>query len=54
MGCVEDFNSVHLKIPIVYHNDGQTWAAMLYLNPDAPYSTGTSLYAHKNGCTKNK
>ncbi len=38
--------------PIVYHNDGQTWAAMLYLNPDAPYSTGTSLYAHKNGARR--
>ena len=38
--------------PVVYHNDGQTWAAMLYLNPDAPYSTGTSLYAHKNGARR--
>jgi hypothetical protein len=38
--------------PLVYHNDGQTWAAMLYLNPDAPYSTGTSLYAHKNGARR--
>ncbi len=38
--------------PIVYHNDGQTWAAMIYLNPDAPYSTGTSLYAHKNGARR--
>lgn len=38
--------------PLVYHNDGQTWAAMLYLTPDAPYSTGTSLYAHKNGARR--
>ena len=35
--------------PLVYHHDGQTWAAMVYLTPDAPYHTGTSLYAHKNG-----
>jgi len=33
---------------LVYHYDGQTWAAMLYLTPDAPYNTGTSLYASKN------
>lgn len=33
--------------PLVYHYDGQTWAAMVYLTPDAPFSTGTSFYAHK-------
>ena len=32
---------------IVYHWDGQTWAAMIYLTPDAPYQCGTSLYSHK-------
>jgi hypothetical protein len=37
---------------LVYHNDGQTWAAMIYLNPDAPYCTGTSLYASKNGARR--
>ena len=37
---------------LVYHNDGQTWAAMVYLNPDAPYCTGTSLYASKNGARR--
>ena len=37
---------------LVYHNDGQTWAAMLYLTPDAPYCTGTSLYASKNGARR--
>ena len=38
--------------PLVYHNDGQTWAAMIYLTPDAPYCTGTSLYASKNGARR--
>ena len=38
--------------PLVYHNDGQTWAAMIYLNPDAPYCTGTSLYDSKNGARR--
>ena len=38
--------------PLVYHNDGQTWAAMIYLTPDAPYHTGTSLYASKNGARR--
>lgn len=33
--------------PIVYHYDGQTWAGMVYLTPDAPFSTGTSLYSSK-------
>jgi hypothetical protein len=33
--------------PLVYHCDDQKWAGMLYLTPDAPYSCGTSLYAHK-------
>jgi hypothetical protein len=37
--------------PLVYHVDGQTWAAIIYLTPNAPYDTGTSLYAHKaSGC----
>tara|TARA_Y100000361_G_C11096694_1_gene309497 strand:- start:130 stop:777 length:648 start_codon:yes stop_codon:yes gene_type:complete len=35
----------------VYHCDSQTWAAAVYLNPDAPYEAGTSFYAHKvTGC----
>jgi tetratricopeptide (TPR) repeat protein len=33
--------------PLVYHCDSQKWAGMLYLTPDAPYSCGTTLYAHK-------
>jgi hypothetical protein len=37
--------------PLVYHVDGQNWAAIVYLTPNAPYDTGTSLYAHKaSGC----
>jgi hypothetical protein len=31
--------------PLVYHCDNQAWAGMLYLTPNAPYSTGTSTYA---------
>ena len=34
---------------LVYHCDQQTWAAMIYLTPDAPYECGTNLYAGKNG-----
>lgn len=33
--------------PLVYHCDSQKWGGMLYLTPDAPYSCGTTLYAHK-------
>lgn len=32
---------------IVYHHDAQTYAAMIYLTPNAPPQTGTSFYAHK-------
>lgn len=32
---------------IVYHGDAQQWAAVIYLTPDAPYETGTSLLVHK-------
>jgi hypothetical protein len=34
---------------LVYHWDGQTWAGMVYLTPNAPYQCGTSFYAHENG-----
>lgn len=37
---------------LVYHYDGQTWAAMIYLTPNAPYCSGTSLYAGKNGARR--
>jgi len=32
---------------LVHHHDGQTWAAMIFLTPDAPFETGTSFYRHK-------
>lgn len=34
--------------PLVYHCDSQKWAGMIYLTPDAPFETGTTMYAHKN------
>jgi hypothetical protein len=39
---------------LVYHCDGQTWAGMVYLTPDAPYSCGTSLFAHKKTGLRNE
>lgn len=33
--------------PLVYHYDGQTHAAVVFLTPDAPPETGTSFYRHK-------
>jgi len=33
--------------PLVYHCDSQRWGGMLYLTPDAPFESGTTLYAHK-------
>lgn len=34
--------------PLAHHCDNQRWAGMLYLTPNAPYSTGTSTFALKN------
>jgi glycosyltransferase involved in cell wall biosynthesis len=39
---------------LVYHCDGQTLAGMIYLTPDAPFSCGTSLYAHKKTGLRNE
>jgi glycosyltransferase involved in cell wall biosynthesis len=39
---------------LVYHCDGQTLAGMIYLTPDAPFSCGTSLYAHKDTKLRNE
>ncbi len=33
--------------PLVYHYDGQTHAAVVFLTPDAPVETGTSFFRHK-------
>lgn len=33
--------------PLVYHCDGNRWAAMVFLTPDAPAQCGTALYRHK-------
>jgi len=33
--------------PIVYHVDTQTYAAMVFLTPDAPVNTGTAFYKSK-------
>jgi hypothetical protein len=34
---------------LVYHCDSQSWAGAVYLTPDAPYESGTSFWAGKNG-----
>jgi glycosyltransferase involved in cell wall biosynthesis len=39
---------------LVYHCDGQTLAGMVYLTPDAPFSCGTSLFAHKSTKLRNE
>jgi glycosyltransferase involved in cell wall biosynthesis len=39
---------------LVYHCDGQTYAGMVYLTPDAPFSCGTSLFAHKRTGLRNE
>jgi glycosyltransferase involved in cell wall biosynthesis len=39
---------------LVYHCDSQTLAGMIYLTPDAPFSCGTSLLAHKKTGLRNE
>lgn len=39
---------------LVYHCDDQTLAGMVYLTPDAPFSCGTSLFAHKRTGLRNE
>lgn len=41
------FQYTTAKDPQVYHYDGQTWAAMIYLTPNAPMQSGTNLLASK-------
>jgi hypothetical protein len=38
---------------LVYHCDLQTWAGVIYLTPDAPFSSGTSLFAHRDSKLRN-
>ena len=38
--------------PLAYHVDSQEWAAMIYLTPNAPFSCGTTLHAHKKTCIR--
>lgn len=40
--------------PLVYHCDDQRWAAAIYLTPDAPVETGTTLYQHKKTKIRNQ
>ena len=41
------FQSHEAKVNTVWHCDNQQWAAAVYLNPNAPYESGTCFYAHK-------
>lgn len=38
------FQITRSQDPQVYHHDLQTWAAMIYLSPDAPLESGTRLH----------
>ena len=41
------FQVTRAQDPQVWHFDEQTWAAMIYLSPDAPYESGTRLHISK-------
>ena len=46
-GMCARFQHCTCEDALVYHADYQTWAAAVYLTPDAPYECGTSLLSHK-------
>lgn len=41
------FHVCNVKDPLVYHSDSQKWAGALFLTPDAPPESGTSLWRSK-------
>jgi len=41
------FQSIWAGLPQVVHCDGQMWAGMIYLTPNAPFSAGTKIVANK-------
>ena len=53
-GMCSRFQYCTAEDDLVYHCDSQTWAGMIYLTPDAPYSCGTSLFAHKKTGLRNE
>jgi hypothetical protein len=46
-GMCGRFQSCCAEDQLVYHVDGQQFAGMIYLTPNAPFSGGTATYAHK-------
>ena len=46
-GMCARFQHCTCEDSLVYHSDYQTWAAIVYLTPNAPYECGTSLLSHK-------
>jgi len=46
-GMCARFQHCTCEDALVYHADSQTWAAAVYLTPNAPYECGTSLLSHK-------
>jgi hypothetical protein len=48
------FQHCTVEDALVYHCDDQTWAAVIFLTPEAPFQCGTTLWAHKKYGTRSK
>jgi hypothetical protein len=52
-GASTHFQFCTAEDPLVYHYNSQTWAGVLYLTPDPPYSSGTYPFAHRETRSRN-
>jgi hypothetical protein len=53
-GCNGSFQYTTSEMDSWVHRDVTTWAAILYLTPDAPLSSGTGFFKHKRTGIENK
>ena len=47
-GAYGEFTYMKASDPVVYHQDPFDWGCVIYLNPDAPLTAGTSIWRPHN------
>ncbi len=51
VGAFGQFTFMTAEDPVVYHIDPFDWACVIYLTPDAPLSSGTSIWRPRNAAS---